>query len=44
MSENRLKTIIGKEYTDNPIVNFLKYLMHDPKRPGYGGEEWRKKE
>jgi hypothetical protein len=25
MSENRLKNIIGKEYTDNPIVNYLKY-------------------
>ncbi|GGJ29502.1 hypothetical protein [Paenibacillus hunanensis] len=43
MSENRLKNIIGKEYTDNPIVNFLTYMISGPKQPGYGGEEWRKK-
>ncbi|MGR6545715.1 hypothetical protein [Paenibacillus tundrae] len=45
MSENKLKNIIGTRYTDNPIINYLIYLMPDPEQPSYGGatyDEWRK--
>jgi hypothetical protein len=44
MPENRLKNIIGDEYTDNPIVNYLKYWTLGNQtygRPAY--DEWRKK-
>ncbi|WP_149847102.1 hypothetical protein [Paenibacillus sp. 37] len=45
MSENKLKNIIGTKYTDNPIINYLIYLMPLPEQPSYGGatyDEWRK--
>ncbi|MCR8633210.1 hypothetical protein [Paenibacillus radicis (ex Xue et al. 2023)] len=41
MSEDKLENIIGVEYTDNPIVNYLKYWINALGKPA--GDEWRKK-